>query len=88
MFEIGFSIMPKDGILDPAGKAVGKVIVSERGLNLPQVTGVRVGRFVEATVDAKDQESASCVLDAIADTLFNPSVEQVLDRKVTEITIE
>lgn len=41
----------KAGVLDPAGKAVEK---SLHTLGFPEVSGVRLGKYVELEVDAKD----------------------------------
>ena len=66
-------VMPKDGILDPQGRAVEG---SLGHLAVTGVSGVRVGRRVELTVDAADEPSARAVVDRLAGELFaNPLIE-------------
>ena len=66
-------VMPKDGILDPQGRAVEG---SLGHLAVTGVSGVRVGRRVELTVDAADETSARAVVDRLAGELFaNPLIE-------------
>ncbi|MBA2254342.1 MAG: phosphoribosylformylglycinamidine synthase subunit PurS [Chloroflexi bacterium] len=65
--------MPKDGILDPQGRAVEGSLAH---LGVRGVTAVRVGRRVELTVEADDDAAARVVVDRLAGTLFaNPLIE-------------
>ena len=66
--------MPRDGILDPQGKAVEAALPQ---LGASTVHGVRVGRRVELTVEAEDQASAREVVEKLAaDFLANPLIER------------
>ena len=66
-------VMPKDGILDPQGRAVEG---SLGHLAVTGVSGVRVGRRVELTVDAADETAARAVVERLAGELFaNPLIE-------------
>jgi len=68
------NVLPKDGILDPQGRAV------EQSLGLLDVQGVsavRVGRRIELTVEAPDELAARAIVERLAGDLFsNPLIEQ------------
>jgi phosphoribosylformylglycinamidine synthase len=51
-YEVVVDVMLKPEILDPAGQAVVNALPS---LGLPQVSGLRIGKHVEITVDADDE---------------------------------
>lgn len=73
-FRFAVNVTPKEGILDPQGRAV------EQSLPHLGVTGighVRVGRRVEMTVTAPDEAAARAIVDRLAgDLLANPLIEQ------------
>jgi phosphoribosylformylglycinamidine synthase len=72
-FRFAVAVMPKDGILDPQGRAVEGSLPH---LEISGVSGVRVGRRVELTVDAVDEGAARAVVDRLAGSLFaNPLIE-------------
>jgi phosphoribosylformylglycinamidine synthase PurS subunit len=72
-FRFAVDVMPKDGILDPQGRAVEGSLAH---LEVTGVSGVRVGRRVELTVDAEDAGAARQVVDRLAGELFaNPLIE-------------
>ncbi len=76
MTRFGFSIaiMPREGILDPQGKAVEAALPQ---LGASTVHGVRIGRRIELTVEADDASSAREVVEKLAaDFLANPLVER------------
>jgi phosphoribosylformylglycinamidine synthase len=67
------SVMPREGILDPQGRAVE---TSLPHLGVTTVHGVRVGRRVELSVDAADVAEARGIVDRLAGELFaNPLIE-------------
>ena len=67
------SVMPKDGILDPQGRAVEGSLPH---LGVDTVREVRVGRRVELTVEAADPEEARTTVERLASELFaNPLIE-------------
>jgi phosphoribosylformylglycinamidine synthase len=67
------SVMPKEGILDPQGRAVE---ASLPHLGIETVHGVRVGRRVELAVDATDEDEARRTVEQLAGELFaNPLIE-------------
>ena len=67
-------IRPKEGILDPQGKAVERSLPH---LGIAGVSGVRVGRRVELSVTAADEAAARSIVDQLASELLsNPLTEQ------------
>ena len=73
-FRFAVNILPKDGILDPQGRAVEQSLPH---LGLAGIGGVRVGRRVELVVDAPDAAAACGIVDELArELLCNPLVEQ------------
>jgi phosphoribosylformylglycinamidine synthase PurS subunit len=72
-FRFAVNVTPKPGILDPAGRAVEG---SLGHLGIEGVSGVRVGRRVELTVDADDEASARATVERLAgELLSNPLIE-------------
>jgi phosphoribosylformylglycinamidine synthase PurS subunit len=72
-YRYAVNVTPKPGILDPQGRAVEG---SLGHLGIAGVTGVRVGRRVELTVDADDERSARSVVERLASELLsNPLIE-------------
>lgn len=72
-FRFVVSVMPREGILDPQGRAVE---TSLPHLGVTTVHGVRVGRRVELSVEAADATEAQRVVDRLAGELFaNPLIE-------------
>jgi phosphoribosylformylglycinamidine synthase subunit PurS len=72
-FRFSVSVMPRAGILDPQGRAVEAALPQ---LDANSVCHVRVGRRVELSVDAADEEGARAVVERLAaDLLANPLVE-------------
>ena len=73
-FRFSVSIMPRDGILDPQGRAVEAALPQ---LHADNVHEVRVGRRVELTVEADDAAAAHATVDSLtADFLANPLIER------------
>jgi phosphoribosylformylglycinamidine synthase len=72
-FRYAVNVLPKQGILDPQGRAVEQSLPH---LNVTTVSKVRVGRRVELTATAEDEASARAVVDGLAKELFsNPLIE-------------
>jgi phosphoribosylformylglycinamidine synthase len=73
--EVRFAVnvRPKDGILDPQGRAVEG---SVGPLGITGVSSVRVGRRVELTVTAASDGEARAVVERLASELLsNPLIE-------------
>jgi phosphoribosylformylglycinamidine synthase subunit PurS len=67
------NVLPKAGILDPQGRAVEG---SLGHLGIAGVSGVRVGRRVELTVEADSEADARMTVERLASELFaNPLIE-------------
>ncbi|MEX0985732.1 MAG: phosphoribosylformylglycinamidine synthase subunit PurS [Actinomycetota bacterium] len=72
-FEVLVSL--KQGLLDPAGKAVEGALPALGWMN---VTNVRVGKHIKLDVEAADEASARTqVGDMAARLLSNPVIEDV-----------
>jgi phosphoribosylformylglycinamidine synthase len=72
-FRFAVNVLPKDGILDPQGRAVEG---SLDHLGVTGVSAVRVGRRVELTVEAEDETGARMTVERLASELFsNPLIE-------------
>ena len=73
-FRFAVNVTPREGILDPQGRAVEQSLPH---LGLTGVGHVRVGRRVELTVEAADLVAARAVVDHLAgELLANPLIEQ------------
>jgi phosphoribosylformylglycinamidine synthase len=67
------NVRPKDGILDPQGRAVEG---SLSHLGIGGVSAVRVGRRIELTVTAGSEAEARSVVERLASELLsNPLIE-------------
>lgn len=65
--------MPKDGVLDPQGKAVETALGR---LGFAGVSGVRQGKIIEVTLEGDDRSAAAAqVEDMCARLLANPVIE-------------
>jgi phosphoribosylformylglycinamidine synthase len=72
-YRFAVNVTPKPGILDPQGRAVEKSLPH---LGIAGVSGVRVGRRVEMTVQAADAAAARTVVERLASELLsNPLME-------------
>ena len=72
-FRYTVAVMPKEGILDPQGRAVEGTLPH---LGIESVRHVRVGRRVELEVDAADRPAADAIVERLARELFaNPLIE-------------
>jgi phosphoribosylformylglycinamidine synthase len=81
-FRVSVNISPRQGILDPQGKAVADALHS---LDFSEVRDVRVGRFVVMQLDAPDRAAASeRVRDMCEKLLANPVVEDFQIASVEE----
>jgi phosphoribosylformylglycinamidine synthase PurS subunit len=72
-FRYAVNVTPKPGILDPGGRAVEG---SLGHLGIEGVSDVRIGRRVELTVDAPDEDTARDIAQRLAgELLSNPLIE-------------
>ena len=80
-FEVLVSL--KEGLLDPQGKTVQDALPT---LGWPNVTGVRIGKHIEVSVDAEDEAAARKQVGEMAERfLSNPVIEnfRILDVEET-----
>jgi phosphoribosylformylglycinamidine synthase PurS subunit len=81
-FRFAVNVTPKPGILEPQGRAVEG---SLGHLGIEGVSGVRVGRRVELTVDAGDVAAARAVVERLAgELLSNPLIEAFTIERAAE----
>ena len=72
-FRFAVNVSPKPGILDPQGRAVEG---SLGHLGIDGVSAVRVGRRIELTVAAADEDVARVIVERLAgELLSNPLIE-------------
>ena len=72
-YRFAVNVTPKPGILDPQGRAVE---ASLGHLGIEGVSGVRIGRRAELTVDASDEGTARAIVERLAgELLSNPLIE-------------
>ena len=72
-YEVVVDVMLKPEILDPAGQAVVNALPS---LGLAPVSGLRIGKHVQITVDAADEDAALAEGTRLAAVLLaNPVIE-------------
>jgi phosphoribosylformylglycinamidine synthase len=73
VYRFAVSVMPKEGILDPQGRAVEAALPQ---LGAASVHNVRVGRRIEMTVEADDALAARDLVEKLAaEFLANPLIE-------------
>ena len=67
------TIMPKRGVLDPQGKAIGSAL---SGLGFEGVGDVRQGKLIEVEVEATNADEAKAAVTRMAEKLLaNPVME-------------
>ena len=72
-FRFAVNVTPKEGILDPQGRAVESSLPH---LGVTGVSDVRVGRRVELSVDAPTEADARATVEKLAaELLSNPLIE-------------
>ncbi|MCL5990863.1 MAG: phosphoribosylformylglycinamidine synthase subunit PurS [Bacteroidetes bacterium] len=77
-YQASIQITLKKGILDVQGKAVENAL---HAIEFPMLNNLRIGKFVEMTVEAENNEKAKAlVIDACNKLVANPIIE---DFKIT-----
>ncbi len=73
-------VMLKPEILDPAGQAVLNALPS---LGLPPVESLRIGKHIELSIEAQDEQAAVELATKMAEVLLaNPVIEDFRVRAV------
>ncbi len=65
------TVMLKDGVLDPQGKAIGQAL---HNLGFPQVQEVRAGKLIELILDETDPATAKSAAEDMAKKLLANTV--------------
>jgi phosphoribosylformylglycinamidine synthase len=65
------TVMLKDGVLDPQGKAIGQAL---HNLGFPQVQEVRAGKLIELILDETDPAAAKSAAEDMAKKLLANTV--------------
>jgi len=65
------TVMLKDGVLDPQGKAIGHAL---NNLGFPQVGEVRAGKVIELDLAESDPKAARAAAEAMAEKLLANTV--------------
>ena len=72
-FKADIDVMPLEALLDPQGKAVSS---SMKGIGLPEIDQVRIGKHITLIVEASDESTAHEKVDeACKKLLANPIME-------------
>ena len=65
-------VKPKEAVLDPQGNAVRDAM---RHLGMPEVKSVRIGKYMEISLDSKDGNLEKRLRGLCRDLLSNPVIE-------------
>ena len=65
------TVMPKEGVLDPQGKAIGQALA---GLGFAGVSDVRAGKVIELELAETDPQAARQAAEAMARKLLANTV--------------
>jgi phosphoribosylformylglycinamidine synthase subunit PurS len=72
-YQVDVRVVPRTGILDPQGKAVGDALAS---LGFEGIGGVHVGRVIELTLEADSDDDARGRAESMCRQLLaNPVTE-------------
>ena len=72
-------VMPKAAVLDPQGNAVRDAM---RHLGMPEVRGVRIGKYMEIDIDGRNSDLETRLRGLCRDLLSNPVIEDYKLEKV------
>ena len=74
------TVMLKDGVLDPQGKAIGHAL---HMLGFPQVGEVRAGKIIELELDETDHAKAKAAAEEMAKKLLANTVIESFRVEIT-----
>ncbi|MCD4839136.1 MULTISPECIES: phosphoribosylformylglycinamidine synthase subunit PurS [Neobacillus] len=72
MYKVKVFVTLRESVLDPQGKAVTNSLHS---LNYPEVTDVRIGKYMELTIEKSDRDIDEVVNEICSKLLANPVIE-------------
>ena len=75
-FQARVFVTLRPSVLDPAGTAIKSALNQDQKIG-GAVESVRIGKYVEISLEAADRTAASLQLDQICDRIFaNPVIEE------------
>ena len=80
-FKAEIDVMPLAALLDPQGKAVTG---SMKNLELPEITGVRIGKHISLVVEAKDKKTAESKVEAACKKLLCNEIMEYYNYSLSE----
>ncbi|MED1471689.1 phosphoribosylformylglycinamidine synthase subunit PurS [Bacillus salipaludis] len=72
MFKVKVFVTLRESVLDPQGKAVTNSLNS---LNYKEVADVRIGKYMELTIEKSDRDIHEVVNEICTNLLANPVIE-------------
>jgi len=72
MFKVKVYVTLRESVLDPQGKAVTNSLHS---LNYKEVADVRIGKYMELTIEKSDRNIDEVVNEICTNLLANPVIE-------------
>jgi phosphoribosylformylglycinamidine synthase subunit PurS len=81
-YRVEVRIVPREGILDPQGKAVAGALIS---LGFQSIDDVHVGRLVTLSLRAESAEAAEQAANAMCRQLLANPVTEDFDVRVLEV---
>ncbi|MEH7438823.1 phosphoribosylformylglycinamidine synthase subunit PurS [Neobacillus drentensis] len=72
MYKVKVYVTLRESVLDPQGKAVTHSLHS---LNYKQVTDVRIGKYMELTIEKSERDIDEIVNEMCRSLLVNPVIE-------------
>jgi phosphoribosylformylglycinamidine synthase subunit PurS len=76
--KVNVIVKPKEAVLDPQGNAVRDAM---KHLGMPEVKGVRIGKFMEIEIEGDDVDLEKRLHGLCRDLLSNPVIEDYELRK-------
>ncbi len=76
--KVNVIVKPKEAVLDPQGNAVRDAM---KHLGMPEVKGVRIGKYMEIDIDGDDVDLEKRLHGLCRDLLSNPVIEDYELRK-------
>jgi phosphoribosylformylglycinamidine synthase subunit PurS len=76
--RVNVIVKPKEAVLDPQGNAVRDAM---KHLGMPEVKGVRIGKFMEIEIEGDDVDLEKRLHGLCRDLLSNPVIEDYELRK-------
>jgi len=70
--KVNVIVKPKEAVLDPQGNAVRDAM---RHLGMPEVRSVRIGKYMEISLDGEDVDLEKRLHGLCRDLLSNPVIE-------------